>query len=519
MNSPHSRPLYIDKALPRAAPHRVAYAMCGVPDWFVAAVLAAVALAAALLATRRCGIPSPMGPWYSDMMMPVLRTGRFPDMVKLHAQHGPLFWWSFLGRRMLMVGTLEAVTRVHLGEGVIVRADYPTSVRKLLGPWGTLNTHGKAHIRIKRLAQPAFTPKAIRGYLPRMQAIAEQAVQKWAAEGDILVHQEMKWFTFRVVVETIVGCDDGWTSPENFPAVSSDFEVWVAGLFSIPLAIPGTAFARGLKKRTALMRRIHASLDLAEAAGQHGPGAGGGRNPASHDDGGAAGAEQPSALDLLMRSRDEEGVGLTRDQIADTVLTLLFAGHDTSSSTLTRIFQHLHRHPEAVQRLRQEQAEVVAKHGSPVTEAALQDMKYAEGVVRETMRITPIINATLRVALQDFELCGYTIKKGTALQCSLTQPIKTDSRWQDEDDVQAFKPERWLHGAAQKQGAWIPFGGGQRLCLGWLLAMTEMKVLLASIFRRYALELRLPEEPWVEFPIARPKHGMPARFVATMDAS
>lgn len=49
-------------------------------------------------------------------------------------------------------------------------------------------------------------------------------------------------------------------------------------------------------------------------------------------------------------------------------------------------------------------------------------------------------------------------------------------RWQDEDDVQAFKPERWLHGAAQKQGAWIPFGGGQRLCLGWLLAMTEMKV-------------------------------------------
>ena len=60
------------------------------------------------------------------------------------------------------------------------------------------------------------------------------------------------------------------------------------------------------------MRRIHASLDLAEAAGQHGPGAGGGRNPASHDDGGAAGAEQPSALDLLMRSRDEEGVGLTR---------------------------------------------------------------------------------------------------------------------------------------------------------------------------------------------------------------
>ncbi|EFN56777.1 hypothetical protein CHLNCDRAFT_144261 [Chlorella variabilis] len=106
--------------------------------------------------------------------------------------HGPLFWWRFLGRRMIMVGTVEAVKQLLNAEGSLVKADYPPSVHKLLGPWGTVNISGKHHIRIKRLAQAAFTPRAIRGYLPRMQAIAEQAVQKWAADGDILVHEEMK---------------------------------------------------------------------------------------------------------------------------------------------------------------------------------------------------------------------------------------------------------------------------------------------------------------------------------------
>lgn len=227
-----------------------------------------------------------------------------------------------------------------------------------------------------------------------------------------------------------------------------------------------------------------------------------------------------------------------RDQIADTLLTLLFAGHDTSSTTLVRIFQHLHAHPEAVSRLQEEQvcttgwwetggqglgggggetdaivaaaavwqpsglacacvdikpccprlsaprrrrcplpqAEVLARHGPVMSEAALDDMRYTDGVLREAMRITPIIAGFPRLALkaryggvgrdaeggggglvalcwatnmrpavlahvtlswpaparpppvQDFELCGHTVPKGTRMQCSLAQPLLTDAR-------------------------------------------------------------------------------------------
>ncbi|PRW50773.1 glutamine cyclotransferase [Chlorella sorokiniana] len=489
-------------------------------------------------------IPNPF-PWWSDLVLEVTLSSDFPDTVKLHAQHGPLFWWRFLGRRVLMVGTYEAAMALLKGEHDIVEADYPDSVKAMLGPFGMVNTYGKDHTRLKRLMQAAFTPKAIRGYLPRMQASAEEAVAKWEKQGLIHAYEEMKWWTFRVAVELIVGFDQSWVSEEGFPVANELFRVWLEGLFSFPVAIPGTAFARGMKARAALMRRIHASLDLLEAqqAQQEGAAKAVGRgtgqladsgtngttangtseshsvgagdvvgNGAANGTGASWAGEQLTALDLLMRSRDENGKGVSRDMAADSVLTLLFAGHDTSATSLTRILWHLHAHPEAEARLREEQAEVLAKHGPQLTEAALEDMRYTDGVIKEVLRVTPIIQGFPRVALQDFELCGHLVPKGTRLQCSLNQPLRTDARWAGEEDPQAFKPERWLTPAGQKTGAWIPFGGGARMCLGYVLAKAEMKVLLACIYRRHRVVLQEPDEPWARFPLARPKHGMPARF-------
>ncbi|KAL4444057.1 hypothetical protein ABPG75_011794 [Micractinium tetrahymenae] len=167
------------------------------------------------------------------MMWVVKATDSYPDSVQLHAQHGPVFWWRILGRRSLMVGTFEAAMHLLKGEHAIVEADYPPSVHHVLGRWALVNLHGKQHLHIKHLAQAAFTPKAIRGYLPRMQATAEEAVQKWAAQGDILVYHEMKWFTFRVAVDIIVGFDDSWTrpGPDGFDCVSTLFKDWLDGLF------------------------------------------------------------------------------------------------------------------------------------------------------------------------------------------------------------------------------------------------------------------------------------------------
>ncbi|KAL4444062.1 hypothetical protein ABPG75_011799 [Micractinium tetrahymenae] len=456
-------------------------------------------------------IPSPY-PLWSDLALDVTVKGDFPDAVKQHAQFGPVFWWRFLGRRLLMVGDYEASMRLLKGEHTIVEADYPPSVQHLVGKWGIANLASKQHMRIKRLVQAAFTPKAIRGYMPRMQAMAEEAVHKWTAQGDILAYNEMKWYTFRVAVSVIAGFDDSWTrpGPDGFEHVNALFKDWLDGLFSFPIAIPGTAFARGMKARGGLMQRINASLDLLEQQTQEK----GQKGEAPTGQEAEEQAEQPTALDLLLASRDEEGKGLTREQICDNVLVMLFAGHDTSATSLTRIFHFLHLHPEAAERLRQEQAEVLAKHGAELTEEALADMPYTEGVIREVLRIKPIIAGFPRVALTDFELAGHTIPKGTRMQCSLAQPLLTDARWAGEADPLQFRPERWLDGAAHRTGAWIPFGGGPRLCLGWLLAMAEMKVLLAVVFRGHKMTVHHPDSPWALFPLARPKDGMPARLQA-----
>ncbi|KAL4444058.1 hypothetical protein ABPG75_011795 [Micractinium tetrahymenae] len=306
---------------------------------------------------------------------------------------------------------------------------------------------------------------------------------------------------------------------------------------SFPIAIPGTAFSRGMKARAGLMQRINASLDLLEQQQNRDGQMPHGENDATERVGGAAadgsaagggckegGAElaqhtQRTALGLLLACRDEQGRRLTREQLGDMVLTLLFAGHDTSATALSCIFHELHRHPEAAARLREEQAQVLAKHGPQLTEEALADMPYTEGAIRDVLRLRAIVPGFPRVALTDFELAGHTIPKGAHLQCSLAQPLRTDARWAGEADPLQFRPERWLDGAAHRTGAWIPFGGGPRLCLGWLLAMAEMKVLLAAVFRGHKMTVLHPDSPWALFPLARPKDGMPARLQAVQQAA
>ena len=120
---------------------------------------------------------------------------------------------------------------------------------------------------------------------------------------------------------------------------------------------------------------------------------------------------------------------------------------------------------------------------------------------------------------QDFELAGHLIPKGARLQCSLAQVMLTDARWAGQPDAAAFRPERWLTEEGRKPGgAWIPFGGGARLCLGWLLAMAEMKALLAAVARSgCAFRPLEPDEPWLLFPLARPVHGMPCAFASPAD--
>jgi cytochrome P450 len=154
---------------------------------------------------------------------------------------------------------------------------------------------------------------------------------------------------------------------------------------------------------------------------------------------------------------------LTDAQCEDQILVLLFAGHDTSSTTLARILWRLALNPAAWEELKREQAAAAAAEaaaGRGLDGAALRAMPYTEAVIKEAMRCDNIIGAVPRKAARDFDLGGFLVEKGQTLLVPLTYLTKHDPRWAGQG---AFEPARWLEkGAADREGWIMPFGAGNR---------------------------------------------------------
>jgi cytochrome P450 len=220
-------------------------------------------------------------------------------------------------------------------------------------------------------------------------------------------------------------------------------------------------------------------------------------------------ADGPGGEDLLSRLlplRDEAGRGMTDRELRDEVVTLFLAGHETTALALSYCFYLLATHPDAEARLSAELAEVL--RGRSPTSSDVPRLRYAEWVVKESMRLYPPAPSIGREAINDCEIGGYHVPKGT--QIGLVQWIvHRDPRWFDEPE--AFKPERWDNDRAKRlpRGAYFPFGDGPRICIGTHFAMMETVLILATVLQRYRLELapgyRLELFPSITL---RPKHGV-----------
>lgn len=202
----------------------------------------------------------------------------------------------------------------------------------------------------------------------------------------------------------------------------------------------------------------------------------------------------------------------------------MFAGHDTSASTFMHgIWMLCAQHPEVIQKLRQEQGQVVAEHGQEMTPEALKAMSYTGAVVNELLRYRPIIGGVPRKALCDFELDGYRIPKDTQLMLHIghVTTCQSPSISHGPFAMGTFNPDRWLEPGAVNSRAFMPFGGGPRMCLGYPLALMELKLMLALLARRYDWSVALDhakgaaeEVQWDVFPILRPRgNQLHLRFV------
>jgi cytochrome P450 len=181
--------------------------------------------------------------------------------------------------------------------------------------------------------------------------------------------------------------------------------------------------------------------------------------------------ERRDILTLLLSAEDEAGKPLTDGELRDELITLLLAGHETTATSIGWAFERLLRTPAALERLT---AEVIAGESDD----------YIEAVIKETLRVRPVVSEVFRAPTETTELGGYRVEPGTQVAASILL-VQYDPELYPPDP-EAFRPERFLDGAPEPY-TWIPFGGGVRRCLGAAFAQLEMKVVIATILARARL--------------------------------
>jgi cytochrome P450 len=354
---------------------------------------------------------------------------------------------------------------------------------------GLLTSEGDVHTRQRRLSQPAFHRQRIGGYGADMVARAVAAREAWTAGAVLDLDGEMMRLTLAIVSRTLFGIDLATAAGE----VREDLSVLVSLFprFSLPffaliqkLPLPSNArFDRSVRRLDALVNGL-----IAERRRD--------------------GVDRGDLLSMLLLAQDEEGDGggMSDRQLRDEVMTLLLAGHETTSNALTWTWYLLSQNAEAEARWREELRTVLG--GRPPTVEDLPALRYTERVLAESMRLFPPAWGLGRRALRDVPLGGFTVPAG-AVVALVPYVIHRDARfWPDPT---RFDPERFTDRAKAERPrfAYFPFGGGARSCIGEPFAWMEGMLLLATIGQRWRLRLvpGHPVEPKALITL-RPRYGM-----------
>ena len=366
--------------------------------------------------------------------------------------------------------------RLRAGE-----ANAPLSM--VLGPNSVLVLDGAEHLRHRKLMLPPFHGRRIAAHEDAMRAAADRAVEAWPVGREFALLPHMYVLTLDVIATAVFGIEEDARREELKRRIRAFLET--AGH---PLRVIMLLLSRGRMRDDAAARRFEERrdamneliLDEVERR-RHAPDL----------------AERDDALSLLLLARDEDGGGLTDAEVRDELVTMLVAGHETTAAGLAWTLDLVHREPAVLDRAR--------------TAVAEGDTAYLDAVVKESLRIRPVVPGIGRVVNGGpFELGGYSIPSGAEINPSIRTIHRRADRYPHPRE---FRPERFLGDGAPDTYTWIPFGGGTRRCLGAPFAQLEMRVVLARILERAEMRPvgRRPERIARRGVTMVPRHG--ARMV------
>jgi cytochrome P450 len=350
-----------------------------------------------------------------------------------------------------------------------------------------LTSEGDFWLRQRRLAAPAFRADRIAGYGPDMVAACQKVIDSWQDGQTRDIHADMMQVTLDIVARTLFGADVADESHEvevSLRGVLRAFSNSFNRTIPLPNWIPTPGNRRARAAVRGLNRVVQKIIDRRRRENQ----------------------PRQDLLSMLLAARDEDGRGMSDEQLADEARTFLLAGHETTAISLSWSFYLLATHPQAQAKLHRELQNVLGDRLPEVSDLAR--LEFADQVVREAMRLYPPAFIIGREPLADFELGGYIIPAGTTIFMS-PWVMHRDERFFER--AGEFRPERWSgdFAATLPKMAYFPFGGGSRICIGNAFAMMESVLLLSTIARGWSMHL-VSDHPIALSPVftLRPKFGI-----------
>lgn len=350
-------------------------------------------------------------------------------------------------------------------------------IKPLMGENSLLLLDGVSHQRQRRLLTPPFHGERMKAYGQIIANITNQVISNCEIGTPFSVRSAMQEISLKVILQTVFGLHEG----ERFAQLEERLRSLLdlsgspmrASMFFFPALQVDLGAWSPWGKFLYQKQQIDQLLDLEIQERRDNPD-----------------ASRSDILSLMMLARDENGEPMTDEELRDELMTLLVAGHETTASALAWALYWIHRLPEVREKLLAE----LDNFGDNADLAEVARLPYLTAVCQETLRIYPIAMITLpRIVKSPIKISGYEFQPGTMLTACI---YLTHRRPDLYPEPQQFKPERFLE-RQYSQYEYIPFGGGNRRCLGMAFAMFEMKLVLATVLSNVELALvdNIPVKP------------------------
>jgi cytochrome P450 len=417
-----------------------------------------------------------------------------PLLLGLYEEHGPIFSVRLLHSPVIFMLGPEAnhfVTIAH-PENFHWRESSFGDLIPLLGD-GLLTIDDAYHDRAREIMMPAFHREQVSASVEAMVTEATPAIERLGVGEVVDVYEWMRGLAMRIAMRALLGLDPdeagkGAAAAEHFERAlgfyGTDFHLRL-------LRGPGSPWSKMTRSRAVLDEIVYAEIAQRRAA---------------------ADESRMDILSLLVGVRDEAGEGFADKEIRDQAMTLMFAGHDTSTSTLTFMMHELARHPDVLARLCAEQDEVLGGRAPSIDELERQ-MPYLDMVLDEVLRLYPPAWIGPRRAVHDFEFGGHRVARGAYVNYCSWASHRIPEVFPEPE---AFIPQRFARErkAALPRGAYVPFGGGRRICIGKRFGQIEVKLVATMLLQRLRLDA-LPGRTMTvrQMPTLSPRGGLRMRVL------